>query len=168
MVTCDPPDTILHGTYTLNSPTGVHDYNSTVSYTCDYGYEVTSGDANKICNEYGLWTGITPNCTSKIKTSTRTKLLRFCNNQYVYCLFLNPCTVLIFLRMKKYLLWTSHLYMYKYASIRSKNIFFLIISNDVAIMYTNKIYSHVLWEMSHCILVHSYQKGVSMEVFGVQ
>lgn len=42
-----------------------HDFNTTIYYTCDMGYNHTYGDLVRTCNELGQWSGLLPNCTRK-------------------------------------------------------------------------------------------------------
>ena len=65
VVECDPPDPVTYASWTpINSP---YVYQDTLTYTCNLGYERTSGDATRTCNETGRWTNMAPNCTSKLK-----------------------------------------------------------------------------------------------------
>ena len=38
------------------------DYNVTITYTCDPGFQNSTGDLVRICNASSQWTGITPTC----------------------------------------------------------------------------------------------------------
>ena len=62
VVTCIP-DVVADST---KSPElAEHDYNTAVTYTCNTGYELTSGDLTRTCHADGSWTGTTPVCSSK-------------------------------------------------------------------------------------------------------
>ena len=40
-------------------------FNDTVSYTCDIGLEIRTGNQSRRCNAQGFWTGSLPLCESK-------------------------------------------------------------------------------------------------------
>ena len=44
-----------------------HDYNTNVVYSCDVGYEHTSGDLTRTCTASATWSGTTPVCSSMEK-----------------------------------------------------------------------------------------------------
>ena len=44
-----------------------YDYLTNVTYTCNIGYELTSGDVTRTCQANGRWTGTVPICLSKKK-----------------------------------------------------------------------------------------------------
>ena len=48
-------------------PASFVDYDSDVTYTCEYGYSHTAGDLTRRCNADGTLTGTTPVCTSKLQ-----------------------------------------------------------------------------------------------------
>ena len=66
VVTCRPPETITFGIYEPVPITGSHDYNTSVNYTCDFGYEHTAGDMVRRCDEHAQWVDDAPTCTSKL------------------------------------------------------------------------------------------------------
>ncbi|XP_076071542.1 CUB and sushi domain-containing protein 1-like [Mytilus galloprovincialis] len=60
IVTCpNPPDVAFA---TISSQTGSN-YNDSITYTCDIGYESTDGTLDRKCNENKLWDGTPPVCT---------------------------------------------------------------------------------------------------------
>ena len=63
VITCDKVD-IEHMSF--SPPTSdTHDYNTTIIYSCDVGYNHSYGDLTHRCTETRQWTGTFPNCTSK-------------------------------------------------------------------------------------------------------
>ena len=62
VITCDKVD-IEHMSF--SPPTSdTHDYNTTIIYSCDVGYNHSYGDLTHRCTETRQWTGTFPNCTS--------------------------------------------------------------------------------------------------------
>lgn len=59
--TCPVPENIAHGS---KSYTEIN-VGSTVTYTCNAGYETISGDTLRICTEDEGWSGSTPVCGGK-------------------------------------------------------------------------------------------------------
>ncbi|OPL20431.1 cub 3-like and sushi domain-containing protein, partial [Mytilus galloprovincialis] len=60
IVTCpNPPDVAFA---TISSQTGSN-YNDSITYTCNIGYESTDGTLDRKCNENKLWDGTPPVCT---------------------------------------------------------------------------------------------------------
>ena len=59
-VQCSTPESIVYGGYTLDNHTT--DYESHVTYRCDYGYELV-GSENLYCTEIGQWSGMSPTCS---------------------------------------------------------------------------------------------------------
>jgi hypothetical protein len=57
---CGPLADIAHGTVSAGSTT----HGSTATYSCQYGYERTSGDITRNCVD-GTWDGIEMTCTIK-------------------------------------------------------------------------------------------------------
>ncbi|WAQ96225.1 SVEP1-like protein, partial [Mya arenaria] len=57
---CTPPPTITFGSYDPVEPSGEHEYNTIVNYTCDFGYHRLSGDPVRTCDDNKQWTGTTP------------------------------------------------------------------------------------------------------------
>jgi len=51
VITCEPPTTNLHTSYTPVQPT--HDWNTTVDYMCDSDYHYINGSFQSVCNESG-------------------------------------------------------------------------------------------------------------------
>ncbi|KAH3861244.1 hypothetical protein DPMN_024171 [Dreissena polymorpha] len=72
VIKCPSPPTILNGNYTPLEPSGMHLYNTTVEYTCQFGYRHLSGSLQRRCNELEQWTGAVPVCTSKYNTGNTT------------------------------------------------------------------------------------------------
>lgn len=67
VITCDKIDV---PNMTFTPPTAdSHDFNTTIEYSCDIGYNYTYGDLFRTCNDTGEWTGTLPNCTSLYKCS---------------------------------------------------------------------------------------------------
>lgn len=64
MVTCDPPNDIVNGTY--DPMEAEYDYNSTVTYTCNFGYYLFSGDLTLRCDENAAWVENPPVCMGKL------------------------------------------------------------------------------------------------------
>ena len=58
---CGHPGDIADGTVA-----GGFLYNDTVTYICNSGFNMTSGDSHHTCQANGSWTGIKPNCSSKL------------------------------------------------------------------------------------------------------
>ena len=44
-----------------------YNYNTSVTYKCETGYNLTGGDSERWCDATGNWTNAPPNCTSKKK-----------------------------------------------------------------------------------------------------
>ncbi len=44
--------------------------NSNVTYSCETGYELTSGDELRTCGPTGFWSGSAPDCDSEKTTDT--------------------------------------------------------------------------------------------------
>ncbi|XP_052776697.1 sushi, von Willebrand factor type A, EGF and pentraxin domain-containing protein 1-like [Mya arenaria] len=63
IITCAPPPDVAFATYTPVEPGGEHNYSTTVTYACDNGYWLLSGDLTHTCNEFADWTDVTPVCT---------------------------------------------------------------------------------------------------------
>ena len=60
-ITCgDPGDGLNADKY------GGYFYEDWVTYQCHTGYEMTSGDPVLHCRVTGSWSGVRPNCTSKL------------------------------------------------------------------------------------------------------
>ena len=55
---CGDPGDINHATKTGSN----YYHGGNVTYTCDIGYNITSGDETRTCN--GTWTGSQPVCSS--------------------------------------------------------------------------------------------------------
>ena len=79
VVTCDPPAEVSHSS--MVPDLSQYDYNTMISYTCEFGYYKSSGDFNRTCNEFAQWTNTAPVCSSEYE---------FNCDSYVtenYCLF---------------------------------------------------------------------------------
>lgn len=63
VVECDAPPPVP--LTSLSPQSDMYVYLDTLTYTCNIGYEVTSGDDVRTCTETGEWSGSPPNCTSK-------------------------------------------------------------------------------------------------------
>jgi len=46
-----------------------HDFNTTIMYTCDVGYQYSSGDLVRTCNAKGNWSGAEPVCDGRLWSS---------------------------------------------------------------------------------------------------
>ena len=68
VVTCSPPPESPHSTYSPGIL--VYNYSDSVTFTCDLGYNHSSGDLVRSCNEHAQWTGDTPVCSSKRQFTT--------------------------------------------------------------------------------------------------
>ena len=62
VVTCKA-DNVLHAVPSTSET--VLNYNTPVTYTCETGYRLTSGDGRRICTANGTFSGKPPVCTSK-------------------------------------------------------------------------------------------------------
>ena len=62
VVTCNA-DTVLHAVPSTSET--VLNYNTLVTYSCETGYRLTSGDGRRICTADGTFSGKPPVCTSK-------------------------------------------------------------------------------------------------------
>jgi len=63
-----------------------HDFNTTIIYTCDVGYQYSSGDLVRTCDATGNWSGAEPVCDGRQYLSI---LLQVCFNEnpLLYCSF---------------------------------------------------------------------------------
>ena len=60
VIVCPAPNTLVDGIF---SPSvGPYYYGDTVTYSCNYGFDLTSGDAVLTCDVL-FWNGTMPNCT---------------------------------------------------------------------------------------------------------
>ncbi|XP_045184070.2 CUB and sushi domain-containing protein 3-like [Mercenaria mercenaria] len=57
---CGPLADVTYGT--VSAPVTTHE--ATATYSCQYGYSVTSGDTTRTCAD-GIWSGVQPTCTLK-------------------------------------------------------------------------------------------------------
>ena len=75
-MTCNPPAVVTHSSVVpdLNE----YDYNTIISYTCEFGYYKSSGDFNRTCNELAQWTNTAPVCSSKLCVCSNLIYLRRC------------------------------------------------------------------------------------------
>jgi len=62
VVTC-VPDEVSNSAKSPDQAT--YDYLTNVTYTCNIGYVLTSGDATRTCQADGNWNGTVPICSSK-------------------------------------------------------------------------------------------------------
>jgi len=62
VVTC-VPDEVSNSAKSPDQAT--YDYLTNVTYTCNIGYVLTSGDATRTCQADGNWNGTVPMCSSK-------------------------------------------------------------------------------------------------------
>ncbi|KAH3861245.1 hypothetical protein DPMN_024172 [Dreissena polymorpha] len=62
---CSSPPPISFGSYYPMEISGEHEFNTSVNYTCNFGYYKFSGDGVRTCNDSKQWTGATPVCKSK-------------------------------------------------------------------------------------------------------
>ena len=63
VVTCLKED-FPNMTFAPSTP-DTHDFNTTVIYTCDVGYQYSSGDLVRTCDSTGNWSGAVPVCDGK-------------------------------------------------------------------------------------------------------
>lgn len=56
------PPTVANAAYT---PTGTINTGDSVTYQCDTGYNLTSGDLTLTCGTGGSWIGTTPVCSGR-------------------------------------------------------------------------------------------------------
>lgn len=57
-------ETVSNAAMSPNSAT--FDYNTAVTYSCNVGYNYTSGDLVRTCQADSTWSGTAPTCTSKV------------------------------------------------------------------------------------------------------
>lgn len=69
VVTCDPPDAIADSTY--DPVLSQHDYNTTVNFTCNFGYFLFSGNNIQRCDENANWVNTKPVCNSECLKNVR-------------------------------------------------------------------------------------------------
>ena len=62
VVSCGDPGSINNA----DKSGSTYTYNSQVTYTCQTGYEKTSGSLTRTCQADGSWNGTAPVCSSKI------------------------------------------------------------------------------------------------------
>ena len=60
-MSCGSPDKNPNSTVS----SGSDDYQDTATYQCDIGYEQSGGNATRVCEANGNWTGRAIECTSK-------------------------------------------------------------------------------------------------------
>ena len=61
---CDPAPSLANGRMMYDNPNRSATFNSTVTYTCDVGFE-QSGSITRQCTVSGNWSGSTPTCIGK-------------------------------------------------------------------------------------------------------
>ena len=59
-ISCGHPGDVIHC-----DRTGEFLFGDKVTYTCHTGHHISSGNASRICQASGLWTGDSPICSSK-------------------------------------------------------------------------------------------------------
>ena len=84
VITCTLP-TVSNASPNPASPI---EYNTSVTYTCQPGYEHTDGDLTRTCQANGSLTGSLPECTSKLQKWFCRTLFNCCHfNTVDICLF---------------------------------------------------------------------------------
>ena len=63
VVTCAAPAVVLDSSKSPNQTS--YDYNTDITYTCDTGYEHTSGDLTRTCTASSAWSGTALVCSSR-------------------------------------------------------------------------------------------------------
>ena len=61
---CIEEDGVM-SSFTPTSPSTLHNFDVNITYTCATGYNHSSGDLFRTCQNNGQWTGTAPTCTSK-------------------------------------------------------------------------------------------------------
>ena len=62
VIHCPPP---ADGTFNTYYPVKTeYPWNDTVDYTCDFGYNHSTGDLHRECQHDKTWSGVTPVCIS--------------------------------------------------------------------------------------------------------
>ena len=61
-------ETAAHADFTPTSPDTLHNFNVIVTYVCDTGYNHSTGDLVRTCQNDGTWSGALPACPSKFRT----------------------------------------------------------------------------------------------------
>ena len=64
VVYCEAAPVPVNGRVTFDNPSQPTTYNSSVTYTCEVGFEL-SGTAQRRCTATGEWSGSIPSCTGK-------------------------------------------------------------------------------------------------------
>ena len=59
-VSCGSPANVINGGHR-----GGHLFGDRVNYYCNVGYQMTSGDRQRVCTSNKTWSGQTPSCSSK-------------------------------------------------------------------------------------------------------
>ena len=62
VVTCAAPSNVSHANTIPDQ--AMYDYLANITYTCNTGYEHSSGDLNRTCTAIDTWSGTAPACTS--------------------------------------------------------------------------------------------------------
>ena len=60
-ITCGSPGEVSDASMTPNK--ALYDHNEAVTYTCEIGFEKTSGDLTRMCTAIDTWSGSQPVCT---------------------------------------------------------------------------------------------------------
>ena len=64
VVECAPPVNISNASY--QPVQSIYNYSTVVSYACDNGYYLSSGNLTAQCDETKSWIGSSPVCSSKL------------------------------------------------------------------------------------------------------
>ena len=64
VVTCAEPASVPDSSRSQEPPYYYHD---DLTYTCDLGYELSSGDAIRNCTAGGTWSGTAPTCSRRLR-----------------------------------------------------------------------------------------------------
>ena len=54
-----------HATFLPTSPSTLHNFDVIVTFVCDVGYNHSTGDLIRTCQNDGTWSGTLPTCPSK-------------------------------------------------------------------------------------------------------
>ena len=73
VVTCVAPASVSDCSVDSNQAT--YNYSDTIVYTCDVGFEKTSGDLTRACQADSSWSGSPPVCTCTLKQLLRASLV---------------------------------------------------------------------------------------------
>ena len=62
VVTCSAPASVPNSSRSQEPP---YNYNTSLTYTCDSGHELSSGDAIRTCTASASWSGTAPTCSRR-------------------------------------------------------------------------------------------------------